>query len=314
MNDENPIPTPAPVQEPAPAAPAAEPVVVQAVPQAPPATPFTPAPQPAPQPAPLPVEASDRTKEQFDKLVESNARLAEANAAMQQEALKRSEANQQFAPLQTPPAPAPQVAPVEQINPADFVTVDPISGERYVDEAKLKEKMDEVTDRATKAEQAVNNYIQTSEQREVERQEKEAYVIYPELDQSTEKFDANLHKQTRALIYDSLINPQDYNGRPLTLKEAADVIKQQVGQGAAPVAAAPTQTPEEAQAAQGAQDAKEQAALAASGQQPEIRQNQQGEELLKRLSKATRLGDDEALAIRLANSDHIGTPSSSEES
>jgi hypothetical protein len=84
---------PAPVAQPAPAVqPVAQPQPVQ--------------PAIVSEPAPvLPASAPDRTKEQFEKLLESNQRLFQANELLRQEMLKRQQSTQTFEPIQRPAQP-----------------------------------------------------------------------------------------------------------------------------------------------------------------------------------------------------------------
>src|SRR5207245_606316 len=93
-------------------------------------------------------------------------------------------------------------------------------------------------------------YVQTSEQREIARQNREAYTTYPQLNPQGGQFDSRFAQQTRAIALDSMVNPQDYGGRPLGVKEAADFIAQ-VGtaglQRAATQAIAPPSVNEENQ-------------------------------------------------------------------
>jgi len=258
---------------------------------------------------------NQRTHEQFDKLLDSNKRLYEANELLRQQLTQRALANEQFAPIQQPPI---QQRPAQQVNAADFVEVDPVSGEKYIDDKKLQAKIEEVNSRASKAEAAVNKYIQTNEQREIDRQNKEAFSEYPELNPSGESFDMKFHNQTRALIYDSLINPQDYGGRPLSFREAADFVKgggnvsdnNEKNQQASASTKPGEQTAAETEPS--GEDVKQQAAAFAAGEQPVTREALAGSEELSRLQQATRLGNTEALARRIANTEHIKPPEEGE--
>lgn len=286
-----PAPVVAPVAEPAPAA----------------------APAPVAQPAPAP--ANDRTSEQFEKLLGSNQKLYEANEALRQELANRALANQTFAPINQPPVMQPQVQ--QSVNPQDFVESDPITGERYVNEAKLQAKIAEMERRTTQAQEAISRYIQTSEQREMDRQNKEAFSAYPELNPyDIEHHDVKFHNQTRSVIYDSLLNPKDYGGRPLTFKEAADYVVSSTGRRSvaqpAPVPAmpAPTPAPAPAQSAEGqamldqAQSIKEQAAANVQGQNQPSRAPAMETVDRQQLVMGTRTGNLEALAKRLTMTDH----------
>lgn len=295
-------------QQNAPVAPApqVQPQPVQAQPQ--PVAQPQPAPQAAPVYEPQPVAQpqivtdNGRTRQEFEKLLERNNELARTNAILQQEMQRRAQVTQQYAPLQqTPQTPA-------QVDPRDFVEVD-ANGVEYINEQKLKSKIDEVNQRAMRSEQMVQNYIQTSEQREQERQNRETFNAYPELNPAnTDKFDKGFHNRTRQVMIDALVNPQEYGGRALTFKEAADLVRQEY----APASPVPGMDSNDAvqqqQAAEGAA-IKQQASVTPVSQPQAVRSNVDDEELHRRLSAATRMGDEEALAIRLKYTNHVRTPS-----
>src|SRR4030042_1074657 len=121
----------------------------------------------------LPTGASERTSEQFDKLKDSNKRLYEANQLLQQELSRKKQLEQQFKPVQTT-VPQEQQPKIEQ-----FIETDPVTGEQFVNEDRLKKAISEAQNRATRAEQAVQSYIQQQQQREEQKQTEEAYKAYP---------------------------------------------------------------------------------------------------------------------------------------
>lgn len=308
------VPTPKPAATvAAPAAPATPVVPQQAAPAAP---------EPVAQVAPMEPAAasvstegmSNRTQENIDKLLESNQRLYQANELLREAMTQRNQPNQQFAQPQTPAptqATTPQQATTAQLS--DFTITDPKTGDKYVDEAKLRQTMMEIQQRAAKAEETANNYARIVDEREKDRQNSEAFTAYPDLNPRSTQFDARFSNQTRALITDSMLNPHDYNGRPLTFREAADFIRETTGKPVSqqPVAA-PTVTPANADvpaAPTANQINKEQASLSATPQ-PQAVQNDIAREDLSRLQMATRTGDDEALAARLVHTDHIFGPTS----
>lgn len=262
------------------------------------------------QPAATPVEPvvtnNDRTSSQFEKLLESNRTLNEANQTLREELQQRREAAQQFAPVQLPPV---QQQPMPAgVNPSDFIETDPTSGERYINDVKLQARIAELNDRASRAEEAVQRYVETSEQREIERQNREAFTAFPELNPASPKHDVVFHNQTRAVIYDSILNPQDYGGKSLNFKDAADYVQ---GQRSSLVNT--TQNPQatedkskEVQEQQLAgQELKKQAAASPVGEIPAQRTSVTDDQELKTLQRATRLGDPDALALRIAHTDHV---------
>jgi hypothetical protein len=262
--------------------------------------------EPAVATAPVVPTDNTRTQQQFEKLLESNKGLYEANQLLRQELQQRREANQQFAPVQLPPI---QQQPIPQgVNPADFIETDPASGERYINDVKLQSRIAELNDRASRAEEAVQRYVETSEQREIERQNREAFSAYPDLNPADPKHDVVFHNQTRAVIYDSVLNPQDYGGKPLSFKDAADYVRGQQSRLAEasqkPQQNATTEKDTQEQQ-QAAQELKQQATASPTGEIQTQRNVAQDVQELKRLQMATRLGDPDALAIRLANVEHI---------
>ena len=246
---------------------------------------------------------NDRTREQFAKLLESNRRL---NEELQRRAAQNT---------QIPQAPAPQ----PQVDPRDFIEVDPISGQEFINEQKLKSRLEDVTQRAGRAEQMVQTYIQASEQREIDRQNKETYASYPELNPDVrEQFNPEFARKTRQVLTDAFMNPQDYGGRPLSFKEAADLVRRESIPSQPQVVMDNPLTPApQVQVAQPTaptgQEIKQQVTAEVANQPAALRDNVSDDELSQKLSRATRYGDDEALAIRLKLSDHTRQASSDED-
>lgn len=260
------------------------------------------APQSAQQPAvepqapAQPVNAPDRTKEQFEKLLESNKRLYEANTLLRQEmeqSRTRPAQQQTQVPQQRPATP--------EVNPNDFVERDPITGESYINEQRLRSRIEEIQQRAMKAEQTIQSYVKTAEEREIERQNQEAFLAHPELEPGSEKFDTKFHKQVRGILADSMFNPDDYSGRPLSFKEAADFVRAQYPK-AQPASDASAEQLAQSQAAQAL---KEQASSQANNQ-PRGAQSMASDDDLETLRYRTRYqNDDWALAKRLMHTEHI---------
>lgn len=101
------------------------------------------------------------------------------------------------------------------------------------------------------------------------------------------------------------MNPNDYDGTPLTFKEAADLAQKQTAKEANA-----TEKKVEEQRQQALEE-KEQASLTAQGQAGTPPPSQNLPEDLAELTRRTRIGDTWALAQRLQNTPHTGTPSSS---
>lgn len=308
---------------PVPAAPAAQPVPAAPQPEAPVAQPgfnaqptpngFVPqAPAPEPiaqpvQPVAQPAVDNTRTAEQFSKLTDSNQRLAQQNELLRQELInaqqQRQQNQQQFAPVQQVPV-APGQQPSAMPKLSDYVEIDQRTGERFVNEAKFNAAVADIYQKASRAEEVVKNYVQTAENREVERQEREAFAVYPELNPRSGQFDQRLSQQTRAIIYDSMINPHEYGGRPLSFKDAADFVTngsvraQAPAQPQAPITPTPTVLAEN-------QVQKEQAAVSVPNVPQQVSQSFDADREYLKLIEGTRSGRDDALAIRLKNSTHL---------
>lgn len=260
---------------------------------------------PAPQAPVAPVQDlttnNDRTREQFEKLLESNRRLFEANELLRSENEAKRNANRVFDPIQN----VPQVSK-QQVNTNDFVDRDPITGEAYINENRLRSRIEELQTKASRAEQAIQSYIKTSENREVERQEKETFNAYPELDPKQKDFDPEFNRAVRATLTDSFYSVDEYGGRPLSFKEAADFVRKQF-----PSKKSTPEPVEDAKAAeaasQQAQSVKEQsAAQAVSQPRAQVQQEASNEEELQNLRYRTRyLNDDQALAQRIMHTEHI---------
>ena len=212
----------------------------------------------------LPEGTSDRTREQFDKL-RSQLREEKAKRVQTQSVFE------QLKPFQQPSAP---------VSTSQFI--DPVTGN--VDVNGLNYVISTTQQRAERAEQTVQRWVE-------EQQTKEAYTSYPELNPSHDSFNASLHRKTRAVLMDSMINPQDYSGKPLSFKEAADIAK-----GVTPEVLQKAQEEGAKKAIEGLTP-KEQASLEASGRSD--RRNQTSN--LDDLKWRTRKGDPSAITERLRN-------------
>lgn len=146
---------------------------------------------------------------------------------------------------------------------------------------------------AARARSEMQQYLQDQEDRE-------AYAAHPELNPGeATTFDKTLHVATRSVYLDAMLNPQDYGGKQLSFKEAADIAKSQ------------RQPALEAARKAGAEEAmqrltpKEQAALEAQGN-PNGRQ-QMANVTFEELRNRSRRGDYDAIAARLKNISKVGS-------
>jgi hypothetical protein len=56
------------------------------------------------------------------------------------------------------------------------------------------------------------------------RQTQEAYGSYPELDPDSKEFDKEFYRATRGMLLDSMVRPDEYGGKALSFKKAADTV------------------------------------------------------------------------------------------
>jgi hypothetical protein len=276
------------------------------------------APAPVQQPAPqvpvvpqdagvLPVDTRDRTREQFEKLVESNKRLLQENEFIRHESEQQRELSRIFNPI----AQFPQPGAPSQVNPNDFIDRDPNTGEKLINDEKLKARIEDIGQRASKAEKALEAYMRASEEREIDRQNQEAYRAYPELSPDPAKRDEAFHRLVRGVLADSMVNSDSYGGRPMTFKEAADFVSTQTRKPA-PVAPNPADEAEKKAQTDAAKQAKEQSSAQAQSQ-PRAQQQMTDDEELASLRYRTRyLNDDAALAERIKHTEHIKSPDAKE--
>lgn len=253
--------------------------------------------------APLPAEARDRTKEQFEKLLDNNRRLHEENEQMRRRIEERENVSQTFQSIQQVPPVAQDPNRNQRLNPEDFVDVDQ-NGQRFIDEQKLRNKIEEINQRASQASQAIESYIQTAERREIDRQNKEAFQAHPELNPESEKFDQEFNKQVRGILLDSMYNLQEYGGRPLSFREAADYIKTK----ATPAEIKQDQQQKiqvEQKKDQGATLKEQTSAEVTTQVPPQQRDQMMDSDEYRRVVDATRHGSTEALIARLMNTDHV---------
>lgn len=209
----------------------------------------------------LPSDASERTRQNFEKLREDLRKANDRNALLEQTYVSKPQPV-----VQTP-------------------IYDPSTG--YVDVGQLEIMRTQAADAQRKADQVVAKYERDRQL----QQEQEAYSAHPELNPDNPSQDKELFKLTRAIIMDSSLNPQDYGGKELSAKQAADMAKKQqaklinkVRQDAA------TEAVEQL-------SPKEQATLEATGRSDRRVDTRDHSELIER----TRRGDTDAIMQRFNN-------------
>lgn len=222
------------------------------------------------QPSELPEDTKERTKREFDKLRDQ----------LKTERQKREYYEQVFESLQTSPETTEEIP----------LAYDPETG--LVDEKILTDTQkaaNEARERAERAEVAIQQYMNHIENREVHK-------VYPELDPENSSHNKEFYQETRKIMLDSMLNPQDYSNKQLSFMEAATQAKERLGKLGGNVEKAKAEGAEEAMANL---TLKEQASFEATGssQRAEKELSQSEEEELRR---RIRHGDEDALAQVLA--------------
>ena len=155
----------------------------------------------------LPEETSERTKREFDKLTGSNKDLAEQ---LRDERVRREYYESLFNSMKQPePEPNPIIDPNTGL-PSEQVLTD------------IQKKTLEASQRAERAEQAIQNIEREQENRTV-------YAKYPELNPDGESFNKDLHVLTRSIALQSMVSPADFDGKQLSFMEAATQAKKMLG-------------------------------------------------------------------------------------
>ena len=206
---------------------------------------------------------SDRTKEQFNK-------LKEANKALKEQLDRKAEVEPIFESMRPKTDSGLTQGQLDQVTDIDQ------NGNKFIDEQKLDTLLTQSTQRANDAVAQVNRFIE-------DQQTREAFTVIPQLNPKDSTFDPELHKATRAFLLDSMVTPQDYNGKTLTYLEAGELAMKATRAEIAKVE----------KEANAQQTAKEQGSLEAIGRSDRrSRINTSEDELRQRI----REGDEDALA------------------
>lgn len=248
----------------------------------------------------LPDNTRDRTTEQFQKLLDSNQKLFQEVQALRAERAQAPQSAPQFVPQ-------PQQQPQVPNDPDDFTVIDPLTGEKLINEKKLRDQLTRNASTTQQLQQTIASLKNEIEQREIERNNNEAWAAYPELNPQAENYDREFSTEVRRIAQDALFNPDDYGGRPLSYKQAADLARQKMAPKApvksdAELKAELTKAEEEAKKV-----VKEQSSTDVPAQRgPQTRETMESQDELERLKYRTRyLNDDNALAERLKHTPHI---------
>jgi hypothetical protein len=154
----------------------------------------------------LPETSNDRTKEQFNKLLQSNKELKEKLA--QVESNRNSEPQIAYGSVYETFKSNPVVQPVADVQDTDYITAD---GE--VDIEKLNADLKALKVSALEARRL-------AEQAREEIEVREAHIKHPYLDPQSPEFDPNFFE----LVKDRIIRQKYYEGKNSSLSNVADQV------------------------------------------------------------------------------------------
>ena len=165
--------------------------------------------EPKPAEKPQAEEMKDRTREQFDKLKESNKSLQEKLRKYEEAEKKQSVLDSLRQPMET-------VNPTSSNVEAAAPTL--VDQEGYVNATLLQQRLTDAETRAREAERKAQEASQRFERYEETKQIQDAHAKYPQLDPHSDKFDQTFYDLTlKELIV------QKVNGEKDVVK-AADTI------------------------------------------------------------------------------------------
>lgn len=154
----------------------------------------------------LPKDTKPRTKEQFDKLTDSNKVLKEKLDVFEKNEKKESVLDS-LKPKAPPVIPTPTGVPptiVATPQPVDKPTlVDP---EGYVNATVLQTQLSEANQKATAADERARQATARFEKFEETTQIRNAYEKYPQLDPNDDKFDKKFFERTRKELIVQMVN------------------------------------------------------------------------------------------------------------
>lgn len=184
----------------------------------------------------LPDEASERTKEQFDKLKESNKELAQKLELLEKVNQPEEPKISALERLRPPSQEVKPVIPIEEEPEEDL-----IDENGYIDEARLKKglnnsklKAKDAEERAKQAQQKADEAIRRIEEYEVTNEKKRVHSDFPEIDPYSPKFNPELYDQVSKDMLWNLVNvgSEDFYGSTAKVvsnfrQKNAGVIEQQ---------------------------------------------------------------------------------------
>lgn len=222
----------------------------------------------------LPNEASERTKESFERLTSELAEERRRRQALE-DAYSTLKPKQTVQPETTQPIYDPETG---LLNEQALTTV--------------QQRAEQAEREAHKTREELNKYLEERKQEAYEKEDQEAYAAHPELNpKNKDVFNKELRDVTAAIKLQSMLHPEDFGNRQLSHKEAGDKAKELIAKISGNV------KQEAAQEAIEQLSPKEQAALEATGSNARVHDSQTRESL----KQATRKGDVNAIMQRLKN-------------
>ena len=216
----------------------------------------------------LPNEASERTKARFEELTSQLAEERRSREALEKafNTLKPKEAKAEIQPIYDPDT--------------------GLLNEQALTNVQLRAQEAEKT--ALEAKTELQQLREERIKQTQEREDLEAYQAHPELDPKNEQFNKDLRDMTASLMLQSMVHPEQFEGKQLTHKQAADKAKELVAKISGNV------KEEAAKEAIEQLSPKEQAALEATGSRQRT-----GLKDMDSLQRRTRKGDESAIMERL---------------
>ena len=154
----------------------------------------------------LPEDASERTREQFEKLKQHNADLQDRLKALETSTPETSVFDA-FRPMETPVAPMPEFSfpgvPQNQVNDTVANLVDENG---YLDEKILKSTLSDLQKQIKDAKEEAANARKVYEQKEESEQVRVTHSKYPQLDPKSPNFDRKFFERVKEKMIVQFIN------------------------------------------------------------------------------------------------------------
>lgn len=154
----------------------------------------------------LPEDTKPRTKEQFDKLTDSNKVLKEKLDVFEKNEKKESVLDS-LKPKTLPVVPTPTgVPPTIVATPQPVAEPTLVDQEGYVNANVLQAQLSDAQQKATAADDRARQATARFEKFEETTQIRNAYDKYPQLDPNSEKFDKKFFERTRKELIVQMVN------------------------------------------------------------------------------------------------------------